>query len=137
MGRLALCLALAASALSVMALSQGGTALFTAAQSIGSNTFSADSLDAPAGLTATAGAGGGTIDLSWTATADTYASGHRVYRATTPGGPYDQAGELTPRTTATFQDSGLTGGTTYYYVVRAFYQAWQSADSNEASATAP
>lgn len=112
-------------------------ALLTSARAVDTNTFTADTLDTPTGLTATAGAMAGTIDLGWTATADTYASGHRVLRAGVPGGPYTQVAEVTPRTTVAYQDSGLTPGNTYYYVVRAYYQYWESANSNEAAAQAP
>ena len=105
-------------------------ALFTDTFSVGSNAFTTDNLDPPTSLTAT---GGTSVDLSWTATVDTYASGHRVLRGTASGGPYTQIAEVTPRTTTTYTDNPADG--TYYYVVRAFYQNWESANSNEASAT--
>ena len=76
---------------------------------------------------------GGDVNLSWDATDDDYASGHRVLRGTDSGGPYSQIAEVTPRTTTTYPDSPADG--TYYYVLRAFYQSWESANSNEASAT--
>jgi len=104
--------------------------LFTDTAQVQNGTFGTDTLDAPTSLNAT---GGATISLSWTATADTYASGHRVFRSTTTGGPYSQIAEVTPRTATTYIDS--PSGGTYYYVVRAFYQNWESANSNEASAT--
>lgn len=66
------------------------------------NTMAADTLDPPTVLTAT---DGGTITLGWTATADTYADGHRILRSTSPGGPYTQIAEITPRTTVTYQDT--------------------------------
>ena len=94
------------------------------------NDFASDTLNPPAGLGAT---GGASVSLSWTATADTYASGHRVLRGTATGGPYTQIAEVTPRTTTTYPDSPAAG--TYYYVVRAFYQSWESVNSNEASAS--
>lgn len=106
-------------------------ALFTDTGPVPANTLAADTLDSATGLTATCGA---SVTLDWTATTDTYASGHRVLRATTPGGPYTQIAELTPRTTVTYTDSPADG--TYYYVARAYVQNWESTDSNEASATA-
>ena len=109
---------------------QGGLALFTDPATVPGNTFTTDTLDPPTGLTA---AGGTSVTLDWTATADTYAGGHRVLRSTTAGGPYTQIAEITPRTTTTYVDTPAAG--TYYYVVGAFYQSWESANSNEASAT--
>ena len=56
-----------------------------------------------------------------------------MLRGTASGGPYSQIAEVTPRTTTTYTDSPADG--TYYYVLRAFYQSWESVNSNEASAT--
>ena len=95
-----------------------------------SNVFSADVLNAPTALSATVA--GTTVNLSWTGTSDTYASGHRVLRGTVSGGPYTQIAQITPRTTTTYANS--TGGGTFYYVVRAYFQNWESADSNQVSA---
>ncbi len=94
-------------------------------------SFVTDMFQPPTGLTATSGV---TITLDWTATPDTYAIGHRVLRSATPGGPYSQIAEVTPRTTTTYVDSPADG--TYSYVVHAFYLTWESANSNEDSATA-
>ncbi len=120
---LALGLLILATAVSVYAI-------FTGSTSVTPNDFATDTLDPSSGLGAT---GGASIDLSWTATPDTYGSGHRVLRATTTGGPYTQIAEVTPRTTTDYTDSPADG--TYYYVVRAFHQNWESVNSNEASAT--
>ncbi|MFY9819801.1 MAG: hypothetical protein WAM82_00360 [Thermoanaerobaculia bacterium] len=84
---------------------------------------------APASLTATAGAG--SVALSWAAV--TGASEYHVLRSTVTGGPYTQVGVASG---TTFTDSGLTGGTTYFYVVRAANSATcESGNSPEASAT--
>ncbi len=107
-----------------------GYAVFSQALGVGSNTVTFDSLNAPTGVGAT---GGTSVSLTWTATSDTYASGHRVLRGTAAGGPYAQIAEITPRTTTTYVDS--PGNGTFYYVARAFFQNWESANSNEASAT--
>jgi hypothetical protein len=104
-------------------------ALLSDTGQVQNGTFTTDTLDAPAGLTAT---GGASITLNWTATADTYATGHRVYRSTSSGGPYNQIAEVTPRTATTYIDNPVAG--TYYYVVRSFHQGWESVNSNEASA---
>lgn len=126
-GRLAL---LAAGVACVVMASIGAVslALQTDTTQIQSSTFSTDTLNAPPGLGAT---GGLSISLSWTATVDTYASGHRVYRATAAGGPYSQVAEVTPRTTVSHVDNPGIG--TFYYVVRAYYQSWESVESGEVS----
>ena len=120
----------AATIVAALLLAPVAFAIFTESPSVGGNTFTNDTLNPPAGLTAS---GGASITLDWTATVDTYAAGHRVYRATASGGPYSQIAEVTPRTTVTYNDAPAAG--TYYYVVRAYYQSWESADSSEASAT--
>lgn len=94
------------------------------------NSWGIDSLDPPTGVVA---ANGSTITIDWTATTDTYASGHRVLRSATTGGPYTQVAEVTPRSTETYLDSPAVG--TYYYVVRSFDGSWESGNSNESVAT--
>ncbi len=86
---------------------------------------------APTGLTATA-IGTGRIDLLWSQSAG--AVEYRVYRGTTSGGPYTLRTTVTAPTTS-FSDTGLAGGVTYYYVVRAF-AGCESGNSNETFATA-
>ena len=56
-----------------------------------------------------------------------------MYRATATGGPYTQIAQLTPHTTVTYNNSPGIG--TFFYVVRAYYQNWESANSNEVSCT--
>jgi len=90
-------------------------------------------LAAPAGLTATPGTG--QVSLSWPASVG--ATSYHVKRARVTGGPYTT---VACATTTSYTDTGLTGGTTYYYVVSAAYSAGlngggESADSSEASAT--
>jgi len=83
---------------------------------------------APAGLAATAG--DATVDLTWSPVAG--AGGYRLKRATVNGGPYlIVGGDLTA---TSFQDTGLTNGTTYYYVVSAFNAGGESANSSPVSA---
>ena len=84
---------------------------------------------APTGLSVTPSAST-QLSLSWTASAG--ATGYNVKRATTSGGPYSVVG--TP-TGTTFTDTGLTDGTTYYYVVSASNAAGESPNSTEAFAT--
>ncbi|HEX9823253.1 MAG TPA: fibronectin type III domain-containing protein, partial [Actinomycetota bacterium] len=111
-------------------VSVGTSASFNGQGRNPTGVVSTDALDAPTGLIAS---GGSTASLSWTATPDTYASGYRIFRGTASGGPYTQIDQVTPRTNTTFVDS--PGNGTYYYVVRAFYQSWESVNSNQASAT--
>lgn len=105
-------------------VSVGVSALFTESMGVTSNAFSTDTLDPPTSLVSS---GTTTTILDWTATPDTYAAGHRVFRGTVSGGPYSQVGEVTPRTTTTYTESPAPG--TYYYVLRAYVQNWESADS--------
>ena len=83
---------------------------------------------APTGLAATAG--NMQVALTWTASSD--ATSYHVKRSTTNGGGYAQIGAPT---TTNFADSGLTNGTTYYYVVTAVNTAGESGNSNQGSAT--
>lgn len=83
---------------------------------------------APTGLVATPGNGNAT--LTWTASPT--ATSYNVKRATTSGGPYTIV--ATP-TSAAYLDTGLSNGTTYYYVVTATNTYGESANSVEAVAT--
>ena len=86
-------------------------------------------LAAPTALNCSAG--DGQVVLTWTASAG--ATSYNVKRATTSGGPRTSVGGAV--TGNTFTDTGLTDGTTYYYVVTAVNATGESANSNEASAT--
>jgi hypothetical protein len=105
-------------------------ARFTDQQVNGSNGLTADTLDAPTSLSTTCGAT--SAGLSWTATTDTYAAGNRIERGTASGGPYSQIGQITPRTNVTYTDSPSAGA--YYYVVRSYFQNWESGNSNQVRA---
>jgi cellulose 1,4-beta-cellobiosidase len=83
----------------------------------------------PTDLTATPG--DTEIGLSWTASAGSGA--YSVERSTTSGGPYTTI--HTGVTGTTWTDTGLTDGTTYYYVLTAVNTSGGSAPSAEASAT--
>ena len=62
-----------------------------------------------------------------------FATGYNVKRATTSGGPYTPV--TNGITGASFTDSGVNNGTTYYYVLTATNQIGESAASAEVSAT--
>jgi fibronectin type 3 domain-containing protein len=91
-------------------------------------------LAAPAGLTVTS-VSSGQVSLSWPAV--TGASSYHVKRALVSGGPYIG---VACTTSTTYTDTGVTNGTTYYYVVSAGYTAGpnaggESADSGQVNAT--
>ena len=71
------------------------------------------------------------VVLAWSAALG--ATRYNVKRSLTPGGPYSSVNSAVHGTT--FTDTGLTNGTTYYYVVSASNSLGESGDSNEASAT--
>ncbi|HZU97267.1 MAG TPA: fibronectin type III domain-containing protein, partial [Planctomycetota bacterium] len=70
------------------------------------------------------------INVMWTASSG--ATSYVVSRGTQSGGPYSQIGTTS---TTSFQDTGLTANTTYYYVVQAVNAGGSSANSSQASAT--
>lgn len=82
---------------------------------------------APAGLTATGGAG--QISLAWSAA--TGATGYRVVRGAQSGGPY---APLASPTSTSYVDGGLAASARYFYVVQAVGPGGTSANSNEATA---
>jgi fibronectin type 3 domain-containing protein len=75
------------------------------------------------------------IDLSWNDIPG--ATGYRIKRSTTPGGPYLIWGDVNTgfyRRTV-FSDVETEMGATYYYVVNAYNQFGESADSAEVSSS--
>ncbi len=83
---------------------------------------------APAGLSATAA--NAQVALTWSAAAN--ASSYNIKRAIVGGGPYATVGTAT---STSFTNTGLTNGTTYYFVVSAVNNVGESANSPQASAT--
>ncbi len=97
------------------------------------NAFKAVSgtgISAPSGLTATA-VSTSQINLSWTDNSSE--TGFRIERSSSFGGPYTQLTTVGANV-ATYSNTGLSSGTTYYYRVRAYNANGNSASSNVASA---
>ena len=97
----------------------------------GVNSGQASAITAPAtptGLVATPG--NAQVALTWSST--TGAATYNVKRSTTSGGPYST---IASPSGASYTDTGLSNGTTYYYVVSAVNTGGESANSSEASAT--
>jgi fibronectin type III domain protein len=84
---------------------------------------------APTNLTATPG--NAQVSLSWTA--PTGATSYNVQRSSNNGGPYIAI--ATEVTATTYVDTGVTNGTTYYYIVQAVNSVGTSLSSSQASAT--
>ncbi len=73
---------------------------------------------------------GTSLTLSWSSASDTATPvTYNIYRSTTPGGQDFSTPTYCNVTETTFQDTGLTEGTMYYYVVRAVDNAYNE-DSN-------
>ena len=86
----------------------------------------------PTGLSATPG--DGQVSLDWADNAEPDLAGYQVHRGTNSGGPYSQLASI--GTLSEYTDTGLTNGSTYYYVVTAEDGSGnRSADSDQASAT--
>lgn len=98
------------------------------------SSFSTETLDPPTALAASA-ALLLRVNLTWTVTPDTRATGYQVLRGTASGGPYTQVATITSRATTTYQDNVPLPGQ-YYYVLRTYYASWTSVNSNQASVLA-
>jgi hypothetical protein len=92
---------------------------------IGTNLITAS---APSGLGVVAGSS--QVTLSWESAVG--ATNYNVKRSLTSGGPYTTV--ASPAGPA-YTNTGLTNGTTYYYVVSALRPTGQSANSSQVSAT--
>lgn len=89
---------------------------------------------APSGLAAAAG--NAQVSLTWTANPEADLNGYNVYRSETSGSGYAKVNLAGSITGTTYTDTGVTNGTTYYYVITAVDTTGnESGYSSEASAT--
>ncbi len=86
---------------------------------------------APTGLAAAVG--NGTVTLTWNSGGG--ATSYNVQRGTATTGPFTAIGTVTSPAPATFTDTGLTNGATYYYVVSGTNSAGTSPNSAPVAAT--
>ena len=80
---------------------------------------------------ATASAGDGQVTISWSAVSG--ATSYNIYWSETSGVTKDNGTQI-PDITSPYSHTGLTNGTTYYYVVTAVNSFGESAESAEVSA---
>lgn len=125
--------------LSALAVMRTSDAAFNAtATSIG-NTFSATSLAAPTGATATYQCvlTSRSIAVAWTASSSAATTTYRVSRSVN-GGAYSSVGTV-PFGTNNWTDTSVSGSTTYVYRVRAERSgtSWISAENTSNSVTTP
>lgn len=132
------CLVAVAAFLAPLLIGHAAWALWTD-DATASASYTTASLAAPTNPATAAGVCtlvvGDRIDVSWTATASTWADGYEVLRSTTAGGPYSVAGTVVGQAVTTYTDGPLAFSTTYYYVVRSTKNNWRSADTAEVSRT--
>ncbi len=105
------------------------TAAWTGTCYIDSISWATPAPPATLGLVATPDSGAVSLSWGWVSAADSYT----VKRSTTSGSGY--ATVATGVTGTSYQDTGLSTGTTYYYVVKAVNAGGASANSPEAYAT--
>ena len=84
---------------------------------------------APTGMTTSVGSG--QVTLNWTAQGHAVSS-YKIYRGTSSNG--EGATPIATVTTATYTNTGLSPGTTYYYKITAVDTGGESATSSEVSA---
>jgi RHS repeat-associated protein len=118
---------------------QSGTAYYYVVQALDSGGSSGDSSQAqattlafpPTNVAATA-LSQTQINVTWTGAFG--ATSYVLFRGTQSGGPYAQV--ATP-TGSTYQDTGLSPGTTYFYVLESMDAGGVSGNSSQAQATTP
>ncbi len=133
---------LAAVAVALIALSAAvpapaAGASFSDADSA-AHTVSSATLEPASGLTATTGCSSllslsADATLSWTETPSTFAEGYTVERW--QGSTLEATTTVTPRTTTTLTETGLSTGTTYTWTLRAYVSSWTSTEVSVTAST--
>jgi len=111
-----------------------GTTYFFVVTAVNANGESAESSEAfppapPTGVTATAG--NGQVTISWSAVSG--ATSYNIWWSTTPGVTRTNGIKITG-VTSPYTHTGLTNGTTYYYIVKTVNSSGESMRSAEVSA---
>lgn len=86
---------------------------------------------APSVISANGGSGSATVSFNTTQVVDYY----NLYSSTVSGGSYTLAQTNIPDASNNWTDTGLSGGTTYYYVMTSVINGIESGYSNQVSAT--
>jgi len=105
-------------------------------------SFCQNKPQAPTGVAATAPSAN-LIHVVWNDSATAGVTEYRVYRSSTPGGPYSQVYTVADGSPGvggsgsySWDDTPVSGGSKFYYVVRAIQSSCSSIDSLEVNATA-
>jgi Fibronectin type III domain len=80
---------------------------------------------------------GPAVDLTWTASPSSFATGYEVLRASTSSGPFVAVATVTGSSTVSYTDTGLAALTTYHYRIRSRSAAWASPATVSVSAKTP
>lgn len=125
--------------LSTFLVMSASDARFTSATANTGNSASAATMAAPTGVSASASAVACRINVTWTMTTTTWATGYKVYRSGSTAGPFSLVGTTVGRMNQAYNDesASLKAAIDYYYQVRSYYGNWLSPWSNSASATGP
>jgi hypothetical protein len=73
--------------------------------------------------------------LNWTRSTTPGLTSQRVWRSTTPGGPYTNIATIPDGTTVTYQDNNVTQGVKHYYVLTALVGTNESVFTGEVNVT--
>ena len=130
-------LALSAGVLSGTPANAGtSTFTFTVTDSAGHTASTQLSIMIAAAATGSSGSGAPSVALSWTAPSGTV-SGYDVYRSTQSGTGYTLVNS-SPAVSASYTDTTVSAGTTYYYVVTSVNSSGvQSSYSSQVTAAVP